>query len=181
MSKQYNCSILIESHRLILKQLLPEHHSFLETIFCDPKMMFFLGESWKPNQVTEALQEWHQEWGKDNRWFGMLIRKDNHLPIGTAGIALNTIEDEPGYELSWFILPEYQNSGYASEITLRLIKFVFNELQGKRILAETHPHNPASNHLLKKLGFKNLGERHHNYEDLPGFDTQVLWEKLSTV
>ena len=73
------------------------------------------------------------------------------------------------------MLLEYQRQGFASEITRALLHFAFDELGAARVVAETHPENPAANCLLEKLGFTCLGERHHSYNDLPGFDTQVLW------
>jgi [ribosomal protein S5]-alanine N-acetyltransferase len=95
--------------------------------------------------------------------------------IGTAGLTEDTLPDDSGFELSWFVLPEHQRQGFAAEITAELLRFAFADLGTERVVAETHPENPASNGLLKKLGFSCLGERHYAYDDLPEFDTQVLW------
>jgi RimJ/RimL family protein N-acetyltransferase len=137
--------------------------------------MHFLGGAWTPDQVARALQEWREDWGIDNRWYGILLTKDTGEPIGTAGITEDTIPGEPGLELSWFVLPGYQRQGYATEITVELLRFAFDELGAERVLAETHPQNPGSNRLLEKLDFECLGERYHQYDYLPGFETQVLW------
>jgi RimJ/RimL family protein N-acetyltransferase len=45
----------------------------------------------------------------------------------------------------------------------------------KRVVGSTHPENPASNRVLEKLGFECLGEQRHTYDDLPGFEVQVIW------
>jgi RimJ/RimL family protein N-acetyltransferase len=74
------------------------------------------------------------------------------------------------------VLPEYQNQGFATEIAAELLHLAFDKSGAERVVAETHPENPASNRLLEKLGFTRLGLRHNTYDDLPGFDTQVLWE-----
>lgn len=168
--------IFIRSERLFIRQPEMSDLDLTEQLYCDPVMMRHLGKAWKPDQVTRVLQMWHDNWGKRNRWYGTLCLNDSSESIGIAGVTCDTLQNEPGYELSWFILPEHQNKGYASEITMRLVSFVICELHGKRIIAETHPDNPASNRVLEKLGFTNQGERHHHYDDLPGFDTQVLWE-----
>ena len=147
-----------------------------EQLYCDPEVMRYLGKAWQPDQVTRVLKMWHNKWGKNNRWYGILCLNDSRKPIGMAGVTCDTLKDESGFELSWFILPGFQKKGYASEITGRLVDFVFHEVGGNRIVSETHPENPASNRVLEKLGFTNLGERHHRYDDLPDFDTQVLWE-----
>jgi RimJ/RimL family protein N-acetyltransferase len=91
---------------------------------------------------------------------------------------MNTHPDEPGLEFSWFIVPEQQKRGYATEITQGILEFAFEYLNIDRAFAETHPENVASNRVLEKLGFVNMGERHHKYDYLPGFEEQVLWEYM---
>ena len=73
------------------------------------------------------------------------------------------------------MLPEHQRQGFATEITHELLRFAFDDVGAERVLAETHPDNPASNSVLEKLGFECLGERRHTYDHLPGFEAQVLW------
>jgi [ribosomal protein S5]-alanine N-acetyltransferase len=168
-------NILLESNRLILRRPKAGDQPSLERVFCDPTMMRYLGGVWDPDKVVEVIQEWHDDWGVENRWSGVLVKRDTQEVIGTAGLTENTLADESGFELSWFVLPKYQKMGFASEITDALLHFAFNDLGAEQVVAETHPENPASNRVLEKLGFERLGERHHQYDDLPGFETQVLW------
>jgi RimJ/RimL family protein N-acetyltransferase len=138
--------------------------------------MRHLGGVWAPDKVADALGEWREQWGVGGRWYGALLRRESLEAIGTAGVTKDTIPGEPGPELSWFVLPEHQGRGYATEITVALLHVAFEDLAAGRVLAETHPANPASNRVLEKVGFACLGERHHAYDYLPGFDRQVLWE-----
>jgi ribosomal-protein-alanine N-acetyltransferase len=167
--------ILVESDRLLIRRPAEGDNRCLERLFCDPAMMRYLGGVWTPHKVAEALQEWRKEWGVNNRWYGVLLRKDTGEPIGTAGMTENTIPGEPGLELSWFVLPEHQKQGFATEITHELLRFAFDGLGIERVVAETHPDNPASNRVLAKLCFECFGERQHRYDYLPGFETQTLW------
>ena len=168
-------SVLVESDRQLIRRPEEGDRRGLERVFCDPVMMRYLGSAWTSDKVAEALQEWHDDWGIDNRWYGILIRKDTLQAIGTAGVTENTIPDEPGLELSWFVLPEHQRQGFATEITHELLRFAFDSWGAERVVAETHPDNLASNGVLEKLRFERLGERRHTYDYLPGFDAQVLW------
>ena len=168
--------ILVESERLLLRRPEDGDVQSLEQVYGDPLMMRYLGNAWTSDKVAEAFQDWREGWGVGNRWNGVLLRKDTLEPIGTAGLAEDTIPDEPGLDLSWFVLPRHQKQGFATEITGVLLHFAFESLGATRVVAETHPENPASNKVLEKLHFECLGERHDIYDDLPGFDTQVLWE-----
>jgi ribosomal-protein-alanine N-acetyltransferase len=165
----------IESVRLLLRCPEAGDQTELERVFCDPLMMRYLGGLWTSEQVAAAIAEWRGDWGVKGRWSGVLVKKATGEILGTAGLTENTLPDDPGFELSWFVLPEHQHQGFAVEITAELLCFAFADLSAERVVAETHPENPASNSLLKKLGFNCLGERHHAYVDLPEFETQVLW------
>lgn len=169
-------SILVESDRLLIRRLEEGDSRDLERVFCDPVMMAYLGGAWTPHKVGKALREWRQEWGVDDRWYGLLLRKDTREPIGTAGFTENTIPGEPGLELSWFVLAEHQRQGFATEITIELLRRAFDGLGVRRVLAETHADNPAANGLLARLRFECLGERRCRCDYLPGFETQALWE-----
>ena len=168
-------TVLTETDRLLIRRFEAGDEQLLARIFCDPGMMRYLGGPWDAPQLAEALQEWRGDWGVANRWHGMLVRKDTAQAVGTAGIAADTLRDEPGVELTWFVLPEHQGRGYAGEISRALLRLAFDGLGAERVVAETHPDNPAANRLLHRLGFTCLGERRYQYEDLPGFDRQAVW------
>lgn len=168
--------VLVESERLLIRRPEEEDARALERVFCDPAVMRHLGGTWTPKKVAEALREWREEWGVDNRSYGVLLKKDTSEPIGTAGFTENAIPGEPGLDLSWFVLPEHQRQGFATEITNELLRFAFDDLGAERVVAETHPENPASNRVLERLHFECLGERQHRYDYLPGFERQLLWE-----
>lgn len=171
-----NPNILLESIRLVLRRVEEEDQAVLARLFCDVEMMHYLGGTWSLDQVRQTLQEWHDEWGINNYWYGTLVRKDTSEAIGIAGFTENTNPDEPGLEVSWFIVPEQQRKGFATEITRGILEFAFEHQRRERVFAETHPENIAANRVLEKLGFINLGERSHTYDFLPGFERQVIWE-----
>jgi|GEM_PF-132006 len=166
---------LVESERLLLRRPEEGDQEVMERVFCDPTMMHYLGGPWTAVKVGEALHEWRADWGVDNRWNGTLLRKDTGEAVGTAGLTADTVPGEPGMELSWFVLPGHQRQGLATEITRELLHLAFDGLGAARVVAETHPENPASKRVLEKLAFERLGERQHRYDYLPGFGTQVLW------
>jgi RimJ/RimL family protein N-acetyltransferase len=169
-------NLLLESSRLLLRRPETGDIPSLERVFCDTGMMRYLGAPWTPEYVIEVFAEWRAEWGVEQRWSGVLIKKDTLEMVGTAGLTRDTIPGEAGFELSWFVLPEHQRQGFAAEITAQLLRFAFTELSAGRVVAETHPENRAAQRVLKNLGGVCLGERRHHYDDLPGFETQTLWE-----
>ncbi len=171
-------TIFLSTERIDLRRLEASDRQLLIRLFCDEPMMQYLGNPWTEAEVDEVLEEWQREWGRNNYWYGVMSEKGSGASLGIAGITEDTNPDEPGFEFSWFVLPEFQKRGFASEITLALMRFVFESAQKERLFASTHPQNPASNAVLQKLGFRNLGLRNQVIDYLPGFDEQVVWEFL---
>ncbi|MEZ5357704.1 MAG: GNAT family N-acetyltransferase [Candidatus Zixiibacteriota bacterium] len=167
--------VLVTTERLLIRRPEASDLALMRCLFCDQTMMKYLGGVWSEEQTADALQEWHDHWGINNRWYGTLLLKESGDPIGTAGFTQDTIPDEPGLELSWFVLPQLQGRGLATEITQELLRCAFEELGADRMVGETHPGNPSSTRVLQKLGFECLGERHNTYDFLPGIDRQMLW------
>jgi RimJ/RimL family protein N-acetyltransferase len=93
-------NVLLESDRLLIRHPEEGDKQSLERVFGDPAMIRYLGEAWTPAQVMEALQWWRDNWGVNNCWYGILLRKDTLEVIGTAGFTENTIPGEPGLALS---------------------------------------------------------------------------------
>ena len=169
-------AILLDSKRLYLRRLEKDDLHLLTRLFCDPHMMHYLGGTWTFDLVTETLHEWQAEWGRNNYYYGALVRKDSSQPIGIAGFTENTIPDEPGLEFSWFILPEHQRQGFATEITREILAYAFEQIKIDRVLAQTHPENLASSRVLARSSFVKIDSKTNHYDFLPGFDQQALWE-----
>ena len=170
--------IFLSTDRIHLRRLNPSDLDLLRRLFCADDMMKYLGSPWTEEEVNGVLEEWQREWGKNNYWYGVMVEKQSGASVGIAGITEDTNPDEPGLEFSWFVLPEFQNQGFAAEITQAMMQFVFETIKKERFFASTHPNNPASNAVLQKLGFRNLGLRYQFIDYLPGFDKQVVWEYL---
>lgn len=172
----HNSRVLVETERLVLRQAMISDEALFINLFCDEFIMKYLGGIWTEELTLSTLVEWINEWGKDNYYYGVLESKEAGKPVGIAGFTENTNPDEPGIELSWFILPEHQNKGYASEITKELISFVFGFLKKDRLFAETAPNNLAANKVLARLGFMKIGNKKNHYDYLPRMNEQVVWE-----
>ena len=168
--------ILLETKKLLLRRVAEDDRHLFLRLFCDSSMMKYLGDVWTEETALDTLKEWQSEWGINNYYYGVVVRKSDGMPIGVAGITEDTNPEEKGIEFAWFVLPEYQGMGYATEITRAIMKFVFEDLQRERLFGETHPENAASNRVLEKLGFTLKGEYQRKIDYLPEFDRQVIWE-----
>jgi [ribosomal protein S5]-alanine N-acetyltransferase len=86
-----------------------------------------------------------------------------HL-IGSVGL---TIEAEHRRaELGYWLGEDYRGRGFARAAIVRSVEIAFAELGLRRIYALCFPENAASQHLLRKLGFRKEGRlRGHIVKD----------------
>ncbi|HIJ72760.1 MAG TPA: GNAT family N-acetyltransferase [Candidatus Hydrogenedentes bacterium] len=88
----------------------------------------------------------------------VIVKKNNenvgycYLGPGHRLGSLSRLEDDP-IEISYDIVRDSWNSGYATEAACRLIQHGFEDLALPEIFGFVHPRNIASFRVLQKLGF----------------------------
>lgn len=156
--KVFNQFPQIETERLILKEIKPEHDKELFHFFSDREVLRYydinplkdLEESKK--LIDLFTKNFNNEAGI--RW-GICLKEDGTI-IGTCGYhnwSKGFLRAEVGYELS----KEYWRKGIMSEVLKAIITYGFNKMELNRIEALVEPKNIASKEILKKIGFKEEG------------------------
>jgi RimJ/RimL family protein N-acetyltransferase len=86
-----------------------------------------------------------------------IVRKSDGAYIGGCGI-----HPKRNWEIGYWLGKPYWRQGYATEAAARLIAFAFLTTAVDRLLGKWFHDNPASGHVLEKLGFKPRGEEMSN-------------------
>lgn len=92
-----------------------------------------------------------------------IFLKDTDTVIGQ--ITCQPKDNEPNdiRDVGWFIDPEYQGLGYATEAAYAMLDFMFNEVLITEIKTSAAEINPASWKIMEKLGFKYIGTKQGTY------------------
>lgn len=107
------------------------------------------------NQASEGEYYWVIRHGTDQAFMGLFSIDPHH--------------DGDAFELSYQLLPQWWGSGYAEEVSRRILHYAFTELGLPKIVAETQAANATSRRLLEKLGMKitstveRFGEQQYIY------------------
>ncbi|MHC1767347.1 MAG: GNAT family N-acetyltransferase [Verrucomicrobiia bacterium] len=77
-------------------------------------------------------------------------------------IGMGSFKGPPGadgvVEVAYGVVPDYQNKGYATEATQALVASAFGSGRVRLVRAHTLPEANASTRVLKKCGFRHIGE-----------------------
>ena len=87
----------------------------------------------------------------------VIQRKSDRVFLGMAGLDI-----ERGYEFGYWLGKPFWGLGYASEAARTLTQFAFERLELPYVWAGWFHDNPASGHVLAKLGARHNGSRMRN-------------------
>lgn len=134
-------------------------------IFRDAQIMRYIGDG-KPFTLdgTARFLAWVQKYQAENgfcRW--KVIESSSGEIIGSCGLARP--EGLQEVELGYIMRRASWGKGFATEAAEACMRYGFNNLGFREIIALTGPENTASRRVLEKIGFHNTGLTVHKGED----------------
>ncbi|MBI1924331.1 GNAT family N-acetyltransferase [Candidatus Poribacteria bacterium] len=145
---------ILETKRLILRELILKDIDDLYTLYSDPKVMKFIGTG-RPYsyEETEEVLELHLL-DYEGYGFGLwaAIFKANQHMIGRCGLEPTETEDGIVGDIAWLFAKEYWGQGLGTECGIALVEHGFEKLGLQRITATAHPDNIASIRIMQKIG-----------------------------
>lgn len=145
----------LKSERLIIRGFRKEDWKDLYEYFSDEEVLKF--EPYKPFSVEECKKEAIRR-TTDASFLAVCLNDTNKL-IGNIYFAK---QDFDTWEIGYVFNSNYQGKGYATESCIRVMDYVFKELDARRIIAECDPQNPPSWKLLERLKMRREGHFRQN-------------------
>ena len=173
----------IETERLILKpQTMSEQKRLWEILMIPSVNDVYL--------TTQAkFREKLKDWSKQEPFYEEKIKHANDSDVFEWSIYLkedntcigkidyheyskedNNIEDKSIRGVGWYIDPDYQRKGYATEAAIATLKYMFEEVKINKIITGAAIDNPASWKIMDRLGYKKLDYTtmvNYTYQDEP--------------
>ncbi|HWQ66524.1 MAG TPA: GNAT family N-acetyltransferase [Methanospirillum sp.] len=106
--------------------------------------------------MAETWISCHDEWYREGSQIIFAItRAEDGWLLGAVGLVLD--EDHARGELGYWIGVPFQGCGYATEAARAVLLYAFETLSLNRITASYFVRNPASGHVLEKVGIHREG------------------------
>ena len=146
-------STVLETDRLVLRKLSPEHSGFILVLLNDPSWLRFIGD--RGVRTLEDARKYILDGPVDSYervGFGMYLTelKESGEPIGICGLVKREALDD--VDIGYAFLPQFRGKGLAFEAASAVMAYGRGVLGLGRIVAVTAPDNDASIRVLKKLG-----------------------------
>lgn len=158
---------LIETERLIMRDLLPTDHEGMFALDSDAEVHRYLGR--KPVQTIaqcrEVIEFIRQQYDTNGigRW--AVIEKSTGAFVGWSGLKLITepINDRSNHlDLGYRFIKQYWGKGYATETALAAAAYAWDVLHAQQLCGIAHVDNVASRKVLQRAGLQYLENFDHN-------------------
>jgi ribosomal-protein-alanine N-acetyltransferase len=151
-------AIVVETPRLVVRQLTPDDATFLLGLFNEPSFLANIGD-----RGIRSVEDAHRfivevpmaSYAKNGHGHYRVELRDTGTVIGTCGLIRRDYIGET--DIGFAYLPAYWGQGYAYEAAVAVMEFGRTQLRMTRIVAVVSPHNTPSIRLLEKLGLRYSG------------------------
>ncbi len=144
---------ILETERLLLRQITPDDAHFILELMNDPTYIRFIGDK-GVKTIDDAVQYISKividSYQQNGYGLWLVALKETLISIGICGLIKRDIFED--VDLGYAFLADHRGKGYASEAAAAVLGYGMGVLGFARILGVTVPENTASIHVLEKMG-----------------------------
>jgi len=154
---------------MIIRQVNMSDAAFLKDLVNTDGWLKYIGDRnvKTDEQATKYTESYVTSYEKDGFGFYLMEEKETKKRLGITGFIKR--EELPHIDIGFAIMPQFAKQGYTYEASVAVLKYGFEELKLKIVLAITTEDNVASQNLLKKLGLEFHEKIKFKKEDLLAF------------
>jgi ribosomal-protein-alanine N-acetyltransferase len=143
---------VIETERIILRQLTMDDMDNLLEIFSDPEAMRYY-PSTKNEEETIKWIEWNLK-GYQEHGMGLwaAILKESGEFVGQVGLVVQEVDQEKEFEIGYLFLRKFWGRGLATEGAIACKEYGFNTLGVDRLISIIDPNNMPSRRVAERVG-----------------------------
>lgn len=143
---------ILETGRLLLRRQQESDIAALTDLWSDPQVTLFLGGPRDREWLRKVFEDTARDPFAEKYDLWPVIEKASGQVIGHCGLLDKEVEGRIEIELNYILSPSVWGKGYASEIGLAIIRYAFEKLEVKRLIALIEPENEPSKRVALRLG-----------------------------
>ena len=143
-------TFLFETERCYINTFTKPDYADVKKLFVNHDVRKYLGGIREEKSILGALDSMLNP--SENAFYWVIREKQTDNFIGL--VSLDPHHKGLFLEVSYQLLPGWWGYGYATETVQMIIHFAFNNINLKKLVAETQTANKSSCRLLEKLGMQ---------------------------
>ena len=161
--------MILETERLILREMIQSDYPSLCKHLQDEKVMYAYEHAFSDAEVQERLDKQIQSYKKYGFGLWAVILKENQELIGQCGLSMQLCEDKEVLEIGYIFQKTYWHKGYATEAAIACREYAFEKLNADEVFSLIRDNNIASQNVAKRNGMCIRGTyvKHYHGVDMP--------------
>lgn len=147
---------ILETERLLMRRLVVSDLDDLYALYRDPEIRRYFPEGTLTLEETREELEWFLNGHPDHAELGLwaTIHKPTGTFIGRCGLLPWTIDGVDDVEVAYLIAKPWQRQGLGAEAAPALVRYGFETLDLKRLIALSDPEYEASMRTAEEAGLR---------------------------
>ena len=145
---------ILETNRLLLRQLTLEDFDHLYTLYSNPNVKQYVYQESMTYEETKEELEWIINVYRSQPGFGLwgTIYKETGEFVGRCGLLQWTIDKRPEVEVTYMFAEAFWGQGLGTEAARALMQYGFEEIKLPRLICCIDAANLASIKVAENLG-----------------------------
>jgi RimJ/RimL family protein N-acetyltransferase len=144
--------LVLETPRLILRELNLSDLDFVETMFSHPEVMQFFPRCFSRDESTEWIRRQQSRYAVEGHGYWLALDRASGEPVAQAGVMRAGVEGIVEPALGYIVHRPFWRRGYAAEAAAACRDHVFDTLGGSRVITLVRPENLPSLAVARKIG-----------------------------
>lgn len=167
----------LASERLQLRRFTVADGALLQRLNSDPEVMRYLGGVERAEDTQAMLEGRILSYYEEHPGLGVWATLERSSGECIGFHLLNHIRGEALIQVGYRLFPQFWGSGYATEMSVALLRYGFANLGLPSICAITHPDNHGSQRVLLKSGLERRGERAFTHPSYAPYGAMPFFER----
>jgi ribosomal-protein-alanine N-acetyltransferase len=145
---------ILETPRLLLRELTDADHEALFGMYQDPRMNRFIGGPPPPREAywQKVRETWPAYYARHGFGLWATVRREDGRLLGRCGLLSQEVDGERHVEVGYALAPEFWGHGYATEAARACRDHAFRTLDVSYVISLILPDNAGSIRVARKNG-----------------------------
>ena len=143
---------ILETERLLLRELVPNDVAFVSTMLADPDVTRFYAKRFDRREAQVWLDRQIERYRRDGHGLWLVLDRATGAPVGQVGLANQEVEGRCEREVGYLLHRPFWGQGYATEAACATRDIAFTRWSYPRVISLVRPENEPSQRVAERLG-----------------------------
>lgn len=143
---------VIETPRLIIRELTMDDLEFMVELMSDPRTMRYFPKLYSRKETATLLEAHIFRYQLHGHGLWMLHDKQLNRPVGRLGLVKHSVDHKAEPEIGYILHADFWHKGYATEGAIAAKDYAFNELNYPYVISLIRPVNLPSQAVALRVG-----------------------------